>query len=179
MTVRSPRVRRRTAAAALVALAAGLTGACSAQSGAAAVVDGEPIPAEEVQLAADELGPYLDGATPSSVLVVLVAEPVVEQVAAERGVSVSTQQAEQLLTNLASESGAPAEFGEASVAVARFSLLQDALNQLPDAQDVQSEVLARLQDLDIDVNPRYGELDFTEGGIVPAEHPWLVPDPAS
>ena len=148
MTVRPSRARRGAAALALLALTAA-TAACSAESGAAAVVDGEPIPAEDVQVAADQLEPYLEGATPASVLVILVADPVVQQVAAERGVSVSTQQAERLLSDLASESGQVPDFGEASVAVARFSLLQDALGQLPDAEAVQSVVVERLQDLDV------------------------------
>ncbi len=178
MTVRSSVDRRRALAVTMLLLATGVTAACSPEAGAAAVVDGDPIPIEDVQVAAQQLAPYLDGATPSGVLLVLVAEPTVARIAAENGVAVSEQQAERLLTDLASgasgASGTP-EFGAASVAVARFSLLQQELGGLPDADAVQDDILARLQDLDIEVNPRYGALDFSRGGIVPAEHPWLVP----
>lgn len=179
MTVRSSRVRRRTAALALLVLGAGATAACSAESGAAAVVDGRAIGVEEVQTASAELSPYVEGVTPSGVVLYLVAQPTVEAVAAENGVSVSTQEAERLLADLASGAGAAPDFGPASVEVARFSLLQRGIGELPDAQGVQSEILERLEALDVDVNPRYGELDLSQGGIVPVERPWLVPDAAS
>jgi hypothetical protein len=159
----------------MLLLAVGATAACSAETGAAAVVEGDPIPVEEVQRATAQLAPYLDGATPASVLLVLVAEPTVERIAAENGVAVSEQQARQLLDDLASETPDAPEFSPSSVAVARFSLLQQALGQLPDAGAVQEEVLAQLEALDVDVNPRYGELDFSRGGIAPVEHAWLVP----
>jgi hypothetical protein len=174
VTVRSSGGRRRALAVTML-LVAGATAACSAQAGAAAVVEGEPIPVEDVQGAVDQLGPYLDGATPASVLLVLVAEPTVGRIAAENGVAVSEQQAQKLLTDLSSDAPDAPDFSAASVAVARFSLLQQALNQLPDADAVQQEVLTRLEDLDVDVNPRYGELDLSRGGIAPVEHPWLVP----
>jgi hypothetical protein len=176
VTVRSSVGRRRALGVTMLLLAAGGTAACSAQAGAAAVVEGEAIPVEDVQHAVDQLAPYLQGATPAGVLLVLVAEPTVDRIAAENGVAVSDQQAEQLLTDLASDTPDAPDFGPASVTVARFSLLQQALSQLPDAAAVQDDVLARLQDLDVDVNPRYGELDFSRGGIAPIEHPWLVAD---
>jgi hypothetical protein len=179
VTVRSPRGRRRALGVTMLVLAAGATAACSAQAGAAAVVEGDPIPVEDVQRATDQLAPYLGGATPASVLVVLVAEPTVQRVAAENGVAVSDQQARQLLTELTSDAPDAPEFGPASVTVARFSLLQQALGELPDAAAVQDDVLAALEDLDVEVNPRYGELDFSRGGIAPVEHPWLVPDASS
>jgi hypothetical protein len=175
VTVRSSVGRRKALGVTMLLLAAGGTAACSAQAGAAAVVEGEPIAVEDVQRAAEQLAPYLDGATPASVLLVLVAEPTVQRIAAENGVAVSDQEAEQLLTELASDTPGAPEFGPASVAVARFSLLQQGLSQLPDGAAVQEDVLARLQDLDVEVNPRYGDLDFSRGGLAPVEHPWLVP----
>ena len=144
MTVGTSVVRRGVAGA-LVLLTLGTTAACSAESGAAAIVEGDRIPVDAVQSAAQELAPYLQGASPASVLVVLVAEPTVQGVAAENGVAVSTQQARGLLPDLASQSEDPGqEFSDASVTVARFSLLQQALNELPDAAAVQEEVQSRL-----------------------------------
>ena len=179
MTLRTSVGRRGAAGLALLVLTAGGTAACSAQSGAAAVLDDGTISVGEVQSATQELGPYLEGATPASVLAVLVAEPTFAGVAAENGVAVSTQEARRLLTDLASgQPGASTEFSDASVTVARFTLLQQALQELPDADAVQQDVQERLEGLDVDVNPRYGQLDFAGGGVTPVEHPWLVP-PAS
>jgi hypothetical protein len=179
VTVRSSVVRRRAVGCAVLLLGAVATSACSSEGGAAAVVDGRTIPIADLQSATEELGPYLDGATPASILLVLVAEPTVEAVAAENGVAVSQQQAEAQLAALTSDAPDTADFGPAAVTVAHFSLLQQQLNQLPDATAVQDDVLSRLQDLDIDVNPRYGELDFSRGGIAPVQHPWLVPEPSA
>jgi hypothetical protein len=176
VTVRSSVVRRRALGLVVLLLGAVTTAGCSPEAGAAAVVEGRAIPDADLQAAAAQLGPYLDGATPSSLLLVLVAEPTVEQVAAEKGVAVSDQQARAQLTALVGDAPDAPDFGPEAVAVAQFSLLQQQLNQLPDAAAVQDDILARLQDLDVDVNPRYGELDFSRGGIAPVEHPWLVPE---
>ncbi|GAA2726867.1 hypothetical protein [Cellulomonas aerilata] len=176
MTVRSSLVRRRAMGLTVLLLGAAATTACSPGGGAAAVVDGRAVPVADLQAAAGELGPYLDGATPSSLLLVLVAEPTVTEVAAENGVAVSEQEAEQQLAAVVADDPEAPDFGPAAVTVARFSLLQQELGQLPDAEEVQADILSRLRDLDIDVNPRYGELDFDRGGIAPVEHPWLVPE---
>lgn len=182
VTVRSA-VGRRTAAGAL-ALTALAAGGCSGQPGAAAVVEGETIEVADLHAATEELGPYLQDASPASILVILIAAPTFDQVATENGVAVSTQQAQSLLDGLSTQAaaaggapaGAPAEFSDASVAVARFTLLQQSLQALPDAEQVFAGVTERLADLDVDVNPRYGEVDFAAGGLIPDDRPWLVPD---
>ena len=182
VTVRSA-VRRRAAAGGL-ALAALAVGGCTQQSGAAAVVEGETIPVAALDAATADLQPYLQDITPSAILVILVAEPTFERVAAENGVRVSDQEARTVLAGLAEtgqtgSGGAPAEFSDGALAVARFTLLQQQLQQLPDADQVLEGVNDELLDLDVDVNPRYGELDFADGGLLPADHPWLVAaDPA-
>jgi hypothetical protein len=63
--------------------------------------------------------------------------------------------------------------------VARFTLLQQGLRELPDAQEVLAGISEELTELDVDVNPRFGELDFAGGGITPVVHPWIVPDEAA
>ena len=176
------RVRPGAVAAALAVLA--LAG-CSAESGAAAVVDGRVIPVADVHTATAELRPYLDEPSPASILAVLVAEPTMARVAGEHGVAVSPQQVRDLLAQASSAPAAeglraaapPPEggFSDPSVTVARFTLLQNGLRGLPDAQGVQADLLAELDRLDVDVNPRFGEIDFTTGGLAPVEHPWLVP----
>ena len=180
MTVGSWRVRTRLAAVATVALV-GVAG-CSAQSGAAAVVEGEAISIADVHAATEQLGPYLQDASPSAVLLLLMAKPTFEEVAAENGVGVSDQEAQAVLDGLAeggdgaAPGGRTPEFGEAAVDVARFTLLQRKLQELPDGPALLEEVSTRLAELDVDVNPRYGRVDFAGGtGITPLEHPWLVP----
>jgi hypothetical protein len=187
----APRRRPARREAVAVALAALALAGCSAESGAAAVVDGTAIPVADVHTAAAELGRHLpEPPSPSSVLAVLVAEPTVVRVAGEHGVVASDQQVQELLDQIsqpreqgqgdseAAPSDEPAtEFSEPSAAVARFSILEDGLQALPDAQQVQAELIAELDALDVEVNPRFGTLDFTTGGIAPVQHPWLVPAP--
>ncbi len=176
MTVRSSVGRRLAGALALTALA---VSGCTAESGAAAVVEGEPIPVADVHAATDQLRPYLRDITPAGVLVVLIAEPAFQRAAEANGFGVSTQQTQDLLDQLASGGEGPApEFGDAARTVARFTLLQQGLRDLPEGQQVLRDVTAELDELDVEVNPRYGELDFAAGGITPVVHPWLVADEA-
>ena len=89
------------AAGVLVALVttAGLAG-CAGQPGAAAVVDGTPIPTADVQAALTELSPYYQGATTTNLLAVLVQEPTVVELAEEKGVGVSDEDAQALLDSV-------------------------------------------------------------------------------
>jgi len=189
VTVGSWRVRARASrtvrvVGVLTVGAAGVAG-CSAQSGAAAVVEGEAIPVSAVHEATEQLSPYLQDLTPSTVLLLLMAEPTFERVAGENGIAVSEQEARDVLETVAgggeqAEGGEAAgpvpEFGPASVSVARFTLLQQGLGDLPNGPQLLEQVSAELADLDIEVNPRFGEVDFTEGnGITPVQRDWLVP----
>lgn len=184
MTVGSWRVRTRLAvrlAAGATVAAAGVAG-CSAQTGAAAVVDGHAIPIADVHEATEQLGPYLQDPSPSAVLLLLVAAPTFERVAAEHGIGVSPQETQGVLDGLVAPAdgeepaaGAPV-FGPASRQVARFTLVQRKLQADPNGAALLQEAGADLADLDVDVNPRYGEVDFTDGsGITPVAHDWLVP----
>ena len=179
MTVKAWGGRARLAGVLAVTVVA-LAG-CSATSGAAAVVEGEAISVAEVHEATRQLGPYLQDASPSSVLLLLLAEPTFERVAAENGLGVSDSEARAVLDQLAAgagdASGGTTEFGPGAVSVARFTLLQQRLQELPDGAAVLEEVSAELADLDVEVNPRFGEVDFSAGtGLTPVEHPWLVAD---
>jgi hypothetical protein len=179
--VRGAQGRRRAAgAAALAALAALAVSGCSSEGGAAAVVDGKVIPLSDVHTAMSELRPYLREPTPTGILEVLVIEPTVARVAAEHGVVVSPQQVEDRLaaqvTGSQGEGAAVPQFSDPSLAVGRFVVLQEGLQQLPDVQAVQEDIASELEGLDVEVNPRYGS-DFSLAGIAPAEHPWLVPQP--
>lgn len=170
---RSVRPRRAVAAAAGLAVA-GLLAACSGQPGAAAIVDGEEISAAELQDAVAEIGPFLQGSSPLTVLNVLVQTPAVDRVAAENGVAVSDEDADALLAQLAEQSGATdATFGKGSRAVARFSLEITALQTLPNAEEAFTQLTEEVADADIEVSPRYAEI-VGDNEIVAPVRDWLV-----
>ncbi len=157
-----------------IVLAAALT-ACSGRPGAAAVVDGTRIPVSDVESATTELAPYFQGVTPSAVVSVLMLEPTVAAAAAENGVTVSDEQADDRLATLAQQNDPDASptFSDSSRAIVRYTLEASALSKLTNAADVSADLQARVSALDIELNPRYGTLgaDNTIGSTV---HPWLV-----
>ncbi|WP_066584951.1 hypothetical protein [Cellulomonas timonensis] len=176
MTAKNSRaVRPRRAAAAAAGLAvAGLLAGCSGQPGAAAVVDGEEISASELQDTVAEIGPFLQGSSPLSVLTVLVQTPAVDRVAAEYGVAASNEDADALLDQLAAQSGmADASFGKGARAVARFSLEITALQALPNASEALVQLTEEVADADLEISPRYAEV-VGENEIVAPVRDWLV-----
>lgn len=184
MTVRSLAGRRNASTLLALGVLVMPLSACSGQPGAAAVVDGESISVAELQIATSDLQPYLEAVSQSSVLMVLVATPVFDRAASAAGVGVSTQEAEDLLDQAAAaaqDSGtAPARtdpFSDAAVEVARFTLLQQNIQGLPNGQEVTAQITDELASLDAEINPRYGEADFATGSITPTAYPWLVAAP--
>ncbi len=164
-------------AVAAVALLAG----CSGQPGAAAVVDGRTISTAELARAAEELKPIFNGAGTNDVLGVLINEPFATEVAAERGVGVSDQQALDLLRSvteqaLGEEAAADAEFGEGALAVARYSLAVTGLRDVPDAQDAMLEYQEKISAADVEVNPRFGDYTPETGVTAPTAPSWIVPE---
>ncbi len=173
-------VRAAGALAALVATA-GLAG-CTGEPGAAAVVDGHAIPTADVRAALDELEPWFQGVTTTNVLAVLVQEPTVVDLAEEKGVGVSDEDAQALLDRVVQQKvqGASATFTEPSLAVARYSIAYTNLQGLPDAQEVGTEIETRLNDLDVTLNPRFASLGEGNQVAEPTPVPWLVtPGPAA
>ncbi|WP_456787937.1 hypothetical protein [Cellulomonas sp. P5_C5] len=164
----------------LVALTttAGLVG-CTGQPGAAAVVDGTAIPTADVEAALTELSPYYSGATTTNLLAILVQEPTVVDLAEEKGVGVSDEDAQALLDQVVQQKveGGTATFTEPSLAVARYSIAYTNLEGLPDAAEMGEEIDARLRDLDIEVNPRFASLEDGFQVAEPAPFPWIVAPP--
>lgn len=170
---RSVRPRRAVVGAGVLAVAA-LLGACSGQPGAAAVVDGTAISTDEVQTASTELGPYFDGATPTNVLAVLLQAPVVDRLAADNGVGVSDEQAQAALDTQAQAIGRDTEtFSDAALSVVRYSLAVTALQALPDAADIVTELTEQVAAQDIQVSPRYGDIG-ADNMLVAPSFPWIV-----
>ncbi|NUU16850.1 hypothetical protein HP550_06250 [Cellulomonas humilata] len=165
------------AAGVLVALTttAGLAG-CAGQPGAAAVVDGTAIPTADVRAALDELEPWFEGVTTTNVLAVLVQEPTVVELAAEKGVGVSDEDAEALLAQVVQQKvqGATATFTDPSLALARYSIAYTNLQGLPETEGIGQEIDTRLRELDVEVNPRFGSLQDGNQVAAPVAVPWLV-----
>lgn len=165
-------MRAGTAAALAVLLIAGCTG----RPNTAAVVDGRRISESELDRTVRELGPMLSTSAPRDVLVALVVGPTFAQVAADHGVGVSDDDARALLDTVAESSGvtAPASYGDGSLLVARYSQAVTNIQSLEDATDVLADANARVQGLDLDLNPRYGSLDLATGATSDADMPWIV-----
>ncbi|WP_186813342.1 hypothetical protein [Cellulomonas xylanilytica] len=161
----------------MVALTAtvGLVG-CSGQPGAAAVVDGTAIPTSDLEAALTELSPWLPDITTTNLLALLVQEPTVVELAEEKGVGVSDEDAQALLDSVVEQrvEGATATFTEPSLAVARYSIAYSNLEALPEADDVGQEIDGRLRELDITVNPRFASLQEGFQIGAPVRPSWLV-----
>ncbi|WP_129339723.1 hypothetical protein [Cellulomonas endophytica] len=177
------RARARAAGAGLGVAAVLALGACAGQPGAAAVVDGREITSADVAEVRDQLGGVLQGVTSTNVLAVLVQEPVVTELAADRGVAVSDDEARAALTQAVTAAGGEVpELGPASLAVGRYLVATNNLQGLEDAEGVSAELLERVAEQDVEVNPRYGSLDERNTVVAPTPVPWLVApsaDPAA
>ncbi len=171
----STRLGRGIAAAALLA---GLAlGGCSAQPGAAAVVDGERISENQLARAVADFsavtGQQVDGAT---MLGTLVVAPVLIDVAAEHGVAASDDQAAELLDRQAEATGLPVPeegYGEGVLQVAKMTIVNQGLSAAPDASAAMEEISTRIAEADVEVSPRYGEFD-PSGQIVATPLPWIA-----
>lgn len=168
--------RKRAMVGALVASAAALLTACAGQPGAAAVVDGTSIPASDLQTALDELEPYVQGASPSAVLGVLVVEPTVVQMAADAGVAASDADAQAFLDQVVQQS-TPDEhptFGPASLAIARYFVAFTNLSNLSSQEEVTADITKKVADLDVEVNPRFGTLGEDNKITDPTPPKWII-----
>ncbi|WP_028050867.1 hypothetical protein [Cellulomonas sp. URHD0024] len=163
----------------VLATAAVLAG-CAGQPGAAAVVDGTPIPTSDLQTALDEIKPYVPGATPSAVLGALVVEPTVSAMAAEAGVGGSDEDAKAYLDAVVKNVSPEAHptFSPASIAIGRYFVAFTNLSNLSNQNVVSDDITKRIADLDVEVNPRFGTLG-EDNKVAPAVPPtWLV-DPSA
>lgn len=162
------KVTRTLVAAALgVVLATG----CSAHPGVAASVDGRTISQAYLDATYGDIGhANLDKST---TLVLLIAAPYFIEAAAEHGVGVS--EAEGLA---AAEEGLAGRgivaISDGTVEFFRLQMALQNLQNVPGGAETIGEVETHVLALDMDINPRYGELDPTTGMISPASLPWIV-----
>lgn len=164
---------RPFAAAVSVAGLLMLTG-CAGDPGAAAVVDGRTITRAEVEAAHDDLAAG-GGVSTGQALWILAIAPLFIDAAAAEGVGVSEDQARQALVEGNEEAGgADSEVADSTVQIARAILSSQALEGLENGGEVLSGVEEDIMALDIEVNPRYGDLDQEAGTIAPSVAPWIV-----
>lgn len=140
------------------------------------MVDGTVISVAELDRAVTELGPVYPGATLPAVLTALIVEPTFLDVAAKNGAGVSDPQAIDSLKQAyaAKKLTPPTSFGSGSVAVARFELAVTGLGSTAAGNQALTEAEARVQKLKVEVNPRFGTLDFSTGTIRPLAYAWIV-----
>lgn len=170
------RGRSRTAVVAGLLAGALLLGGCAATPGTAAVVEGRTISRTMLDAAEQDLSAVIPGVTAQAILMGLVAAPYFIDAAAEHGVGVSTEQARALIESRTEGADLPETqtFGPGAVEVIRFTLAVQALRGLPDGETVLQEVDAEVRSLDIEINPRYGELDPASATIVATTLPWIA-----
>jgi len=166
-----------------VALAAALAlGGCTAQTGAAAVVDGKEISTATLDRTVRELqGIFGQQVQSRQVLTMFIIAPSYLEAAAEHGVAKSREEARDYLLNLAatqSAQGGPAvdvdSFSEATFDILRFDMAVQELGMLANSQEIGAQLQERVAGLDIDVNPRFGEFSVEDNIVLPASHDWLV-----
>lgn len=172
-------VRRTVGTLGSLVLVAGVLAGCAdgARPGTAAVVDGRTIPASEVSDAMSQLAPLFNGATPQLILQVLVDEPTLTKLAADKGAGINDGEATQFLAKSFQSAGiaAPAHYSAGAMSIARYQLAANNVQGLSDSASAVAELQKRLAALKVTVNPRYGTFDPTQAGVAaPTASPWIV-----
>ena len=177
-TPTSPAALRRSAVALVGAPALALSVAACAglgSPGSAAVVDGEVISDRDVQTVAGELAAGTGGAvTVAQVVPLMVVSGVVDDIAGEITGGSSREDARVALeANAVAGGQEPVEYSDVTLDFIATNLELNAIQQNDQAR---AEFDERLQELDVEVNPRYGTIDEEQGlraGIGAASFPWL------
>ena len=161
---------------ALVVAAFALAG-CAGQPGAAAVVDGRAITERSLSEATTELTEVLGGAaSPAAILEVMIQAPFAVQVASEHGVAISTDEASDVLDAEVEARGdqPPADgYGEEALSVARYLFLLGMIEQSPEGQQIMTELGERLQEVQVQLSPRYGDWNAEQAMVEQAPPEWL------
>jgi hypothetical protein len=175
--MRSPltSARARVVGAALAVLVAAASAGCSGGPGVAATVDGRTITQADLQDTQRDLSSVVTNADAGHVLLALVVAPVFIQAAADNGVGVSPEQAQDLVDKNAIAAGGDAtRFGTGALDVVRFTVAIQNLQSLENGAEILSGLDEEVDAMDIDINPRYGRLDGSSGEVLPVVPPWIV-----
>jgi len=168
------RMRRAVPAAAVLGLAA-LTAGCSTHPGAAAVVDGHEIGEAELEGAISDFTEIVE-VTPAQLLTALVVLHATADVAEARGIAVSGPDA---LAALEEQGVDTSDFTPGGVEVARYLVMVTDVQGREDSAEISADMDAARLAAEIEVNPRYGELDAATGSIVEVVPTWIVTEDAA
>lgn len=167
----------RKPAIAIALVAALALGGCAADHGAAAVVDGKPIAASTVDRAASELN-QIFMVDARGVVTLLIVTPSYLDAARELGVATSHDEAREYVAQVAADSGVdvdPEGLSDASLDILSLALSEQRMAQLPEAAEVFAEIRAEISELDVEVNPRFGEFSFDNLAVIPTTPEWIHP----
>ena len=152
---------RRLIAAAIVTAALVLTGCGRADT--AAVVDGHVITESGVLEVSDQIAEYATSPlAPRDIVNRLVVLPPVLEVLGERGVTISDAAARSAVSGIADPSPYLLDLARLDLAIGQLT------------PEDQQNVIARLQEIDVEVNPRYGSFDPQQAAVVASDPDWIV-----
>ena len=147
--------------AAVAAAALLLTGCV--RGDAAAVVDGRTISQSGLQAAVQQIQEASGQAPhPSQILSSLIIGPTVEGILADRGAAISDAAARSNLATLPNPEPYIVELMKVNMGVQSLT------------NEEREEAIARIQELDVEVSPRYGTFDPAQGQILPESPNWLA-----
>ena len=179
MTQHATARRKIVGVVAAVLALAGLVSGCSSRPGAAAVVDGRAIPASDIVTVVDELKPAVPTISSALVLNTLIQEPTLVQLASDKGMGVSPDDAKAALDSFFTTNNLtpPSSYSPATMEVGYHQAAAAKLTADTADTTVNQEFGDRLGKLDVSVNPRFGAwADLQVGDPVPPT--WIVATPA-
>jgi hypothetical protein len=168
---------RKTLIGVVAALAAvSLLTGCEGRAGAAAVVDGRVIATSDVSAALGDLAPVAPSLTALGVVRMLAAEPMLEKIGSERDITVTDQDATDLLDSVftGKDLDVPSSYSSASVVVGRYSVLLNDLEATDDVDAAVQELSDMFDGADISISPRFASEDADGGFAEPTAPAWIV-----
>jgi len=141
-----------------------LSGCGSTTAGTAAVVDGRRITEEDARLAAEQINAQFKPQTPlttRSALGSLIIAPALIAAAEAKGVQQSAGSAKSRLSAVSDPADSTILLVRASDAASRLS-----------AED-EAPILAKIKQMKVSVNPRYGAFDAGQPGLVESVPTWI------
>jgi hypothetical protein len=152
---------RRLIAVAAATAALVLTGCGRADT--AAVIDGQVITESGVLAASEQIAEYATQPLPPRDIVNrLIILPPVLDVLGERGVTISDAAARSAVAGIADPSPYLLDIARLDLAIGQMT------------PEDQQEVIARIQEADVEVNPRYGTFNAEQAAVVPTDPDWLA-----
>ena len=142
-------------------------------SGAAAIVNGKRIPVTELQESVDDLAVYSgqpELITKQDILVQLIFEPFVMEAGRKAGMDVSLEDVRKDFADKKITNPSPGALKSIQVMVTLSRLSNETGDQ---REKVIGDLLGQIEAADIQVNPRFGELDRMRASIAFGPTNWI------